>query len=83
VVCHNNGGKPSQRQSRASCLRELHLVVEFGEANDVPAAVAAITVEQVLERIDQKAWFMIFVQRTQSQESTPAEPPGRPPIMGL
>ena len=58
-------------------------MIEFGEANHVTAAVAAIAVEEVLERIHQKAWFMIFVQRAQSHDSTPAECSGRPPILGL
>jgi hypothetical protein len=58
-------------------------VIQFGKANHVTAATAAITVEQVFERIHQKAWLMIFVQRTQSHESTTADCSGRPPILGL
>src|SRR5687768_16047279 len=64
-------------------LRGLYLLIASGEANHVPAAAAAITIEQVFERIHQKAWFVIFVQRTQSHESSTAEPSGRAPIIGL
>jgi hypothetical protein len=51
-----------QRQS----LREFHLVTKFSEANHVAAATAAVTIEQALARIYQKAWLMIGMQRTQS-----------------
>jgi hypothetical protein len=46
-----------QRQS----LWELHLVIEFGKANHITAATAAVTVEQALAGIHQEAWSVIGV----------------------
>ena len=83
MASRNNGGKPTPLAEQDQRLRELHLVIQFGEANYVTAAAAAITVEQVVERVHQKAGFMIFVQRTQAHDSTAAELSARSPIMGL
>ena len=58
-------------------------MIEFGKANHVTAATAAVAVEQVLAGVHQEAWFVIGVQRTQSHQSTTAEWPGRLPIMSL
>lgn len=64
-------------------LWEVHLVIQFGEANHVAAATAAVTVEQVLVGIHQKTGLMIFVQRAQSHESATVQLSSRPPILGL
>ena len=56
-------------------LRELHLVIEFGEANHVTAAATAIAVEEILVGIHQEAWFVIAMQRAQPHPSTTAERP--------
>ena len=64
-------------------LRELHLVIEFGEANHVPAAATAVAVEKVFVGIHQEAWFVISMQRAQPHPSATAEWPRRVPIMRL
>jgi len=46
-------------------LRELHLVVQFGEANYVTAAAAAIAEEQVLAGIYHKAGPMLGMKWAQ------------------
>jgi hypothetical protein len=43
------------------CLRELHLVIQFGEANDVTAAAAAVTVKQILAGIHEKTGLVVLV----------------------
>jgi hypothetical protein len=58
-------------------LRELHLVIELGEANHVPAAATAVAVEQVFVGVHQEAWFVIFMQRAQPHPSATAEWPRR------
>ena len=58
-------------------------MIEFGEANHIPAAATAVAVEQVFVGIHQEAWFVIVVQRTQSHQSAAAEWPGRLPIVCL
>jgi hypothetical protein len=62
-------------------LWELHVVIDLGEADHITAAATAVAVEQVLLGIDQKAWLVIVVQRTEPHPSTAAESPGRPPIV--
>ena len=58
-------------------------MIEFGEANHVPAAAAAIAVEEVFVGVHQEAWLVISVQRAQPHQSTAAEGPRRLPIMSL
>ena len=64
-------------------LRELHLVVEFGEANHVTAAATAITVEEAFVVIHQEAWVVISMQRAQPHPSSAAERPRRAPILRM
>jgi hypothetical protein len=68
-----------QRQS----LRELHLVIEFDEANHISTAAAAIAEEKLFVGVHQEAWFAISMQRTQPHPSATAERPCRLPIMRL
>src|SRR5260370_37933961 len=70
---------PQQHQG----LRELHLMIEFREANDVSAAAAAIAVEEVFVGIYQEAWFVVSMQRAQPHPSATAEGSRRVPIMRL
>src|SRR3954453_10525853 len=58
-------------------------MIEFGKANHIAAAATAVTVEQILVGIDEKAWLMIVVQRAEPHPSAAAEPPNRSPIVGL
>ena len=58
-------------------------MIEFGKANHVAAAAAAIAVEQALAGVHEEARFVIGMERTQSHQSTAAETPGRMPIMSL
>ena len=64
-------------------LRETHLVIEFSKTNHVAAAATSEAVKQVLVRVDQEAWSVFVVQRTQPHPSATAEPPGRAPIVSL
>src|ERR1035438_8514773 len=64
-------------------LGKLHLMIEFGEADDVAAATAAVAVEEILLRVHQQAGFVVRVQRTQSQEAAEADGPGLLPTMCL
>jgi len=64
-------------------LRELHLVIEFGEANHISAAATAVAEEKVFVGIHQETWFVISMQRAQPHPSATAEPPRRVPIMRL
>src|SRR5450756_1885784 len=64
-------------------LRELHLVMEFREANQVPAAATAVAVEKVLVGIHPEAWLVVSMQRAQPHPSATAEWPRRVPIMRL
>src|SRR5215813_15288641 len=68
-----------QRQS----LREFHLVVEFGEANHISTAAAAIAEEKVFVWVYQEAWFVVLVQRAQPHPAASAERPRGLPIMRL
>jgi hypothetical protein len=43
---------------------KVHLVIEFGKANQVATATAAVAVEQAPVGVHQEAWFVIGVQRT-------------------
>ena len=52
------------------------MVIEFGEANHVAAAAAAVAVEQILVGVNQKAGLVVGVQRTQPQEAAEADGPG-------
>jgi hypothetical protein len=72
---------PLVQQSQG--LRELHLVVEFGETNDVTTAAAAVTIEQILVGVNEKAGLPVGVQRTQSQKAAEADRPGLLPIVSL
>ena len=58
-------------------------MIQFREANHIASARAAVTVEQVLTRIHQKAWLVIGVQRTQPHETSAADAPGRLPVVGV
>ena len=58
-------------------------MIQLGEADHIAAAAAAIAVEQVLVGIDQKARFVIGMQRAQSHQSAAADAPGRLPILRL
>jgi hypothetical protein len=53
--------QPAPLVEQCQRLWELHLVIQFGETNHVTAATAAVTVEQAVMRIHQKAWFLIGV----------------------
>jgi hypothetical protein len=64
-------------------LRELHLVIEFREANYVTAAATAVTVEEVFVGIHQEAWVVISMQRAQPHPSAAAERPRRAPILRM
>jgi hypothetical protein len=64
-------------------LRELHLVIQFGEANYVTAAATAIAVEQALVGIHQKAGLVIVMKWTQPHPPAAAQSPDRLPIMSL
>lgn len=46
-------------------------------------ATAAIAIEQAFVGIDQKAWFVVFMQRAQPKPSVAAQRPGWPPVMSL
>ena len=58
-------------------------MIEFREANHVPAAATAVAVEEVFVGIHQEAWFVISMQRAQPHPSAAAEWPRRVPIMRL
>src|ERR1039458_4768646 len=75
------GAAPLAQQRQG--LRELHLVIDLGEANHVTAAATAVAVEKVFVGIHQEAWFVISMQRTQPHPSATAERPRRAPIMRL
>jgi hypothetical protein len=64
-------------------LRELHLVMEFGEANHISTAAAAIAEEKLFVGVHQEAWFVVSVQRAQPHPSAAAERPCGLPIMRL
>src|SRR5450432_2456007 len=64
-------------------LRELHLVIEFREANHVSATAAAVAVEKIFVGVHQEAWFVISMQWAQPHPSARAEGPRRGPIMRL
>src|SRR5829696_1985327 len=68
---------------QSQSLWECRLMIQFGEANNIATATASVTVEQALVVIQQKAWFVIWMKRTQSHPSIPAQSPGRPPVMRL
>ena len=54
-------------------LRELHLVIEFREANHVTAAATAVAVEEVFVGVHQEAWLVIAMQRAQPHPSATAK----------
>jgi hypothetical protein len=54
-------------------LRKLYLVIEFGKANHVAAAAAAVAVEQAFEGVHQKAELVVSVQRTQAHKASAAD----------
>jgi hypothetical protein len=58
-------------------------MIEFGEANDVAAAAAAVAVEEIFVGVEQKAGLVVGVQRTQPQEAAEADGPGLLPTMCL
>ena len=68
---------------QSQSLRECRLMIQFGEANDITTAAASVTVEQALVVVQQKARFVIWMQRTQSHPSAPAQSASRPPVMRL
>jgi hypothetical protein len=58
-------------------------MIEFGEADDIAAATTTVAVEEILLRVHQQARFVVWVQRTQSQEAAEADGPGLLPTMCL
>ena len=56
-------------------------MIDFGKADHIAAAAAAVAVEQALAGIYQEAGFAIGVQGTQPHPSTAAEWPDRLPIL--
>src|ERR1019366_7869740 len=64
-------------------LGELHMVIEFREADHVPAATTAVAVEEILVGIHQETRFVTPMKRTDPHPSAAAEGPRRGPIMRL
>src|SRR5689334_8101671 len=62
-------------------MRKAHLVIEFGKANHIAAAAAAVAVEQAFAGIHHEAWLTIVMQRAQPHPSAAAELPCWPPIL--
>jgi hypothetical protein len=81
--CFQQRRNPTPLPQQVHGLRKLHLVIQLREANHVAAARAAVTVEQVPAGVQQKAWFVIGVQRTQPHEATAPDAPGGMPAVCL
>ena len=42
-------------------------MIEFGETNHIPTEAATVAVEKIFVWVNQKAWIVVAMQRTQSQ----------------
>lgn len=63
------------------CLRESHLVINLGKANDVSATSTAVAVEQAFAGVDHEAGTMILMQGAESHPPAAAQLPHRAPIL--
>src|ERR1700676_2028891 len=64
-------------------VTERHAVIQLGKADHITTTAAAVTVEQVLVRVQKETRFAIRMQRAQPHESAASDAPDRLPILPL